>query len=364
MPELLPELKALEKAYERPSVVRALEEIEGELILSCEVLKEQVAGTEGASLLSWVHTLRYYVSRCQSDLKDVRLWAETAANYDLARSSMNREVDRLRYGWPMLASQAAPLLRRLEALLTGAWSPGKGRKAKAIRDKLGECFQRLRRSGGEAEALRAETVALVGNAPPAEGSRAARSAQEFDEMKALSPRIEHLHREIAGQFRLARLEFDVRAMSERQREASKFFAAADVHDWADAIKRGYEAVAAVHPLAQDVMCVAPAAALLMLKLRDDETRQELAARRESLARAALSSNLARVAETDDALDALTWFTKRLQPDVGSRHFCTRYGDAILPGDSSVQCPECRSFCHPECLREGRCPVDGHQIIAP
>lgn len=349
-------------------VTEAANSIESDLRESCGALRTHVEGLEGSALLSWTHAIRYYVGRAWVRLQDLRHWTSALERFPDQQRAAEDLCGRLSTGWPVQKAHAQALLSRLEEHLAGAWAHGRGRKAKKASEGLAECLSDLSRVGDEVSRLKARADRALGHLQGA-------AATPPD------PRVSRITREVAALSRIPaprlrgaveEVEDVVRALEVRtlQRQISKSIGLEMHHvagrgsekRWADVLEEKHARVAAAHKFADPILKIILSASALGLGLKNEEQREELRLRKASLAAAIVGSEFSPGEAVTRSLSRYDWLAARLTPHPHSNGFCTRFGELILSGDSLVQCPDCSTFCHADCLIGGRCPVDGYQIF--
>jgi hypothetical protein len=331
--------------------------IEIEFHQARERFTNQIRDLEGAALLSWIHTIRYYISRTKEKAEDLQRWADALAYLWNSRIVMKELALGLASGWPELTSQAWLIFGRLESEIARPWSFGRGRKVSTLSTRLENLLSVLRALAVEASELQTTLGTLIEKLPPGIDLDAQRLILEIKETKSSPhPRLRRLLKEASEISRKLKIEGQLKSIGERTR-ASRF-SPADYADWVDHLSKGAESLVGVRHLAASMMKVLPEMTPLIKSLRNEDKQQELIARRESLVRVLIEANLIPGEESYSALVYLNWFAFRLTAAPGRKGICTRFGEAILPDDSIVQCPACTQHCHQECLVKGRCPVDG------
>jgi hypothetical protein len=109
-----------------------LNRIESELRKSITRLALRISGLEGPSLLSWIHQVRYCLSRAIAKLDDLSEWAAALARAKSYCETANDYGGFLSVGWPELAFEASSLVQDLESEVSTEWSFGRGRRVKVL----------------------------------------------------------------------------------------------------------------------------------------------------------------------------------------------------------------------------------------
>lgn len=341
---------------DEPHVSEAKRLIETEFEQSRVEFVRQVRGAEGSALLAWVHTARYYISRTKQKGDDLRLWAGARAVQSEARVAL-KDFEPESAGCPELVSQVRATFNRLEVATSKPWSFGRGREVSVISTRLDGRLSALKACAAEASRLRAAVTTLAEKLPP-EIDPAARSLLiDIRGMKPLPvPRLRVLFEEVSEFTRKSEVMGKLEGVGRRRHAVSP---ASETH-WVESLSGANASLAGVHLLAGAMMKVLPSIKPLLRGLRNEEQRQELLSRRESLLQTLIEANLVHGATPYAALVHLSWYALRLTT-APERGRCTRFGEAILKFDTTLQCPECSEHCHAECLVKGRCPVDGYII---
>lgn len=320
-----------------------------------------VRGLEGASLLSWVHSIRYQIARTKGLAEDLRLWAEALTRLPESRAKL-KDLDLLvGEGWPALTTQVRTACDRLERELAKSWSFGDGRRVARLSARLDDSLGLLNALAAEMSELRAASLALIERLRDETDEAVRALISEIEQVVSpLRPRLLGLMKEVSEHRR--RLTVRERLESFAGRERASIFSPADYADWVEHLSKSCENLAGVNRLARSMMKVLPEITSLLKSLRNEEQRHELIFRRESLVRTLIEVNLMQGEAPHSALVYLNWLAIRLSDAQVGRTLCTRFSEAILPDDSTEVCPSCGGECHRVCLPEGRCPVCGTLLL--
>ena len=350
-------------AYSR--VIDGVKEIEAEFRNSRKQFEDHIAKLEGPSLLSWVHPIRYYISRAIKKADDLALWAEALTCVSNSRDTANRLGLLLTHGWPELTSQAWVIFGRLESEVAKRWWFGKGRRAKALSAQFERLLNTLNHVATGTVEAQMNATRLIEALLPKPDPRNKGLTQECEKMKS-SPtrRLKYLAEEAAEVARSSRINGCITQVDEtrKKRLSSRAPHSISRGDWLERLGAGHKGIISAHELAHSVLKVLPSVSPLIQSLKNEDQRRELILRRDSLLRAIIDANLLPLETTSSALEHVSWFAMRLSYSHGAKRFCTRFGEAIFPDDPIVQCPKDSTYCHPDCLIGGTCPVCGIPIL--
>jgi hypothetical protein len=347
-------------------VMDGLKRIEGEFREAVRQLIQHISTLEGPSLLSWVHQIRYYLTRAITKLDDLSDWAASLACVRSYRENVKDSAKFLDNGWAEFASQSLSLLKSLESECSRPWSFGSGRKTKLLCRQLERALRGQRILTENILEIQAETLSLIRALPPKVDDRVKTLIEEYDELReSPTTRLEYLADEAAEIFRhssVKNLIAQIDTSFEKRLSGIRDWTGA--HDWVEMLRDGHDGLIPLNEVSQHTLPVFEVTAPLMKGLKNAEQRDELASRRESLIRTLIEAELTLNDHTTSSSEHVDWLVKRLAPrPKRGEKVCARFSESFLPDDKAVECSKCHAYCHPECLIDGACPVCGHVILS-
>jgi hypothetical protein len=347
-------------------VMDGLKRIEGEFREAIKQLIQHISALEGSNLLSWVHQIRYYLTRAITKLDDLSDWAASLAYVSSYCENVKDSAKFLDNGWPEFASQSLSLLESLESECSKHWSFGSGRKTKLLCMQLERALRGQRILTKTLLEIQAETLSLIQALSPTADERVKTLIEEYDKLReSPTARLEYLADEAAETFRhssVKNLIDDIDASFEKRLSCIRDWTGA--HDWLEMLRDGHDGLIPLNEVSQHNLPIFEVTAPLIKSLKNAEQRDELASRRESLIRTLVEAELTLNDHTTSSSEYVDWLVKRLTPrPKRGEKLCARFSESFLPDDKAVQCSRCHSYCHPECLIDGTCPVDGNVILS-